>query len=213
MGDCCEETCNEEYSFYPCGANQEYQCDPKAIEKFDEMKKSKTNPTGSAVFKSNPRESPFYFHDGFEAAVFDPLKWRWHDGDASWELEREAGTASEGMWYTEARTQYIANEVGTAELSLTIESPNGGTLSYQIQALIQAPIEDVLVEVDGEPKDIILNTIGEWTTHELEIMAGRVVVSWVHRKNPSDMSAEELARFGGMSLGITRIDDVTFLPK
>ena len=26
MGDCCEETCNEEYSFYPCGVNQPYDC-------------------------------------------------------------------------------------------------------------------------------------------------------------------------------------------
>lgn len=26
MGDCCEETCNEEYSFYPCGVNQPYSC-------------------------------------------------------------------------------------------------------------------------------------------------------------------------------------------
>lgn len=207
MGDCCEETCNSEYSFYPCGFNQPYTCtNPNAAGE------TLSNPTGSNI--NDPEDSPFYFHDGFEANVFNPLHWKWMHGDAAWETEHDEpdSPAAEGSYYAEARTEYIIDDFGgTALLELVVDSPNGGSLSFQLQALIQAPFEDVVIEVDGVAKSIIMNAIEEWTVQELEIGGGRHVVQWVHRKNPSDASEEELA-MGHANLGITRIDDVTFLP-
>lgn len=205
MGDCCEETCNKEYSFYPCGANpdQPYTCmDPTAgVE-------TTSNPTGSNI--NDPEASPYYFHDGFEADVFNPLHWKWMGGDGSWDIERDV-VAAEGAYYTEARTEYIIDDFGETILELSIESPNGGTLSYQVQALIQAPFEDVVIKVDDVPTSIIMNAISDWTVQDLEIEGGLHVIQWVHRKNPSDATAEDLAMVQ-KNLGITRIDDVTFHP-
>lgn len=206
MGDCCEETCNEEFSFYPCGERQPYSClDPNAGTQTD------TNSTGSNNHEEDPRDSPFYFHDGFESNDFDPLHWM--GGDSSWNIEMEDPSA-EGSYYAEARTEYIIDEVGESILQLTLEvPPNGGVLSYQVQALIQAPFEDVLIKVNGDTTSIIMNAIPIWTTQEIQIESGGPhVIQWVHRKNPSDESEEELASSTGKNLGITRIDDVTFRP-
>ena len=58
-----------------------------------------------------------------------------------------------------------------------------------------------------------MNAIPIWTTQEIQIESGGPhVIQWVHRKNPSDESEEELASSTGKNLGITRIDDVTFRP-
>ena len=201
MGDCCEETCNEEYSFFPCGVNQAYSC-------LSPQDDSLTNPTGSGI-----EDSQYYFHDGFEGDTFDSSHWRWLHGDAAWEIEREDNTASEGTSYAEARTEYIIKNVGNSILELTLEAPpNGGSLSYQVQAFIQAPREDVVVKVDDVVVDIIMNAIPTWTLHDMEIEGGGThVIQWVHRKNPSDASDEDLAMVES-NLGITRIDDVMFLP-
>ena len=87
MGDCCEGTCDTEYSFYACGANQPYTCaDPSAG--------THTNPSGSSVY-------PQDFHDGFEANAFDS-HWKL-GGDADWVTEAEV-YAAEGAYYAEART-------------------------------------------------------------------------------------------------------------
>ena len=186
MGDCCDETCDRTYSFYPCGANQPYSCE-------------------------DPKMSPWYFHDGFESGVFDALRWNDHAGDAEWVLEQDE-PASEGSYYAEAQTAYIIDDVGTAALELAIDSENGGILSYQIQAFIQAPFEDVEIKVDGEATSIITNAIGNWKEKTLEIEAGHHVIQWILRKNPSNASAEELAGTGQGPPGITRIDNVQFLP-
>ena len=202
MGDCCEETCDDEYSFYPCGGNQVYSCmNPNAG-----GSSSQTSPTGGSV-----EASPFYFHDGFEADDFDSSHWKWLDGSAAWEIEREADTASEGTSYAEAQTKYIVNDSGESILELQVDSLNGGSLSYQVQALIQAPYEDVLVKVDNVAVDILMNAIPSWTLREVAIEPGEHVIQWVHRKNPSAASDEELAVVEP-NLGITRIDDVTFYP-
>jgi len=206
MGDCCEETCNEEYSFYPCGANQPYTClDPNAgVETI-------SGPTGSSVYDPEDSSSPFYFHDGFEANVFDPLHWKWMGGDGTWEIERDV-VAAEGTYYAEARTEYIIDDVGQTILEISIVSPKGGILSYQVQALIQAPFEDVVIKVDDVPMNIIMNAVPDWTMQELEIdTGGHHVIQWIHRKNPSDATEEELAMVHS-NLGITRIDDVAFHP-
>jgi len=203
MGDCCEETCNTEFSFYACGSNQPYDC---------ENPDTRTNPTGSSVHEMS--SSPFYFHDGFEANVFDPLRWKRNGGDASWEIESD-DPAAEGTHYAEARTEYIVGNTGTSVLELSIQSPQGGTLEYMVQTFIQVPYEDVLIEVDGVVNDIIATSMEEWTLQTLDIEAGvRRTVRWIHRKNPTDASEEELAMTGGEDgmPGITRIDDVKFLP-
>lgn len=204
MGDCCEETCNEEFSFYPCGVNQPYSCsDPDAST-------TKSNPTGSSVYGDGEESSPFFFYDGFEANVFDPLRWNWIHGDAAWEIERDE-PASEGRYYAEARTEHIIGAIGDSRLELVVESPSGGLLSYYVQALIQAPYEDVVVLVDDVPISTMVNAVSQWTRQELQIDRGHHVIQWVHRKNPSGASPEELDLIPP-SDGITRIDDVKFLP-
>lgn len=203
MGDCCEDDCNAEYSFYPCGANQPFSCDNPHL--------TQTGPSGSAVYNT---QDPFYFHDGFEANVFDPLRWRWMDGQGVWEIEHEDAEAPaiEGLYYAEALTEDILDDLDTAELELKVNSPNGGTLSYEIQALIQAPFEDVLIEVDGVAQYILMDAISTWQTQTLDIDPGEHKIKWVVRKNPSDASDEDLA-MSTPNLGITRVDDVTFIPN
>ena len=166
------------------------------------------------VGDENPEDSPYYFHEGFEANVFDPLHWKWMEGDAAWDIEGGVAEnpATKGRRYAEARTENIVVEFGTSILQLTVESRDGGMLLYQIQALIRVPFEDVVVEVDGVATDIIMIKIAEWETRELEIEGGHHVVRWVHRKNPMDASEGEMAA-SAPNEGITRIDDVTFLPR
>jgi hypothetical protein len=210
MGDCCEEDCNAEYSFYPCGANQPFSCDNPHPGKGKDV--TQTGPSGSAIFQDT--SSPDYFHDGFEANVFDPLRWRWMDGQGVWEIEHEddEAPAFEGLYYAEALTEDIIDDLDTAELELKVNSPNGGTLSYAIQALIQAPYEDVLIEVDGVAQYILMDAIPMWQTQTLDIDAGEHKIKWVVRKNPSDASDEDLA-MSTPNLGITRVDDVMFVPN
>lgn len=167
-----------------------------------------------------------YFADSFESGVFDPLRWRYinvPDSDASWEIERQdpndpatASSGDGGDWYAEARTEYVARDRGSAALLLEVSSPNGGTLSYAMQAMIMAPFEDVIVELDGavDLDDVILSAMPRWEVRTLEIPPGSHEVRWVHRKNPGDMSSEELETMGGHgAAGITRIDDVVFIPR
>ena len=119
----------------------------------------------------------------------------------------------QGAYYAEARTERIAEDMGTAILQLTVQSPQGGKLSYMVQSHIQIPYEDVVIEVDGLVADMIVTSIEKWTEWTLDIEAGgRRVVRWIHRKNPTDASEAELAMAGGEDggLGVTRIDDVTF---
>lgn len=201
MGDCCEEDCNEEYSFYECGSTQPYSCvNPNAG-----GGQSHTNPSGSNI------HDQVSFHDGFESNEFDRSHWKWMGGDAAWDIEEDPGTAAEGSHYAEARTAYIINDGGTSSLELSIDSFTGGTLSFQIQALIKAPFEDIVIYVDGVPTSIIMHAIPTWEMQELEIEGGFHTVQWEHRKNPMDADEKELA-VATPNEGITRIDDVAFHP-
>ena len=67
------------------------------------------------------------------------------------------------------------------------------------------------MKVDNVAVDILMNAIPSWTLREVAIEPGEHVIQWVHRKNPSAASDEELAVVEP-NLGITRIDDVTFYP-
>lgn len=191
MGDCCEEACNAEFSFYPCGANQPYIClDPKH------------SGVGVAQTRGVLRDN---YLDGFETNDFDPNHWKWMNGDAAWAIE--AGVAAEGRRYAEARTDDIVDVGGSAVLSLAVDSPRGGTLSYSIQALIQAPFEDLVLKLDYTIVKVFTSAAPEWTEHEMEVTAGSHTVSWVHRKNPGDASEGDLAA-ERLQPGITRVDDV-----
>lgn len=208
MGDCCEETCDTEFSFYPCGANQPYTCvNPKYSGAGETRARVRTGPSDSTVV--NPKDSSYYLQEGFESNTFDHDRWKWMGGDAEWEIE--TGPTIEGRRYAEARTEFIIDDVGTAVLTLAVDSPRGGTVSYSIQALIQAPFEDVSVKVDNAVVSVDVRAVPEWTARQVEVGAGPHTVSWMHRKNPSDASEDELA-VGTPNLGITRLDDVVFLP-
>lgn len=109
--------------------------------------------------------------------------------------------------YAEARTDDIVDVGGSAVLSLAVDSPRGGTLSYSIQALIQAPFEDLVLKLDYTIVKVFTSAAPEWTEHEMEVTAGSHTVSWVHRKNPGDASEGDLAA-ERLQPGITRVDDV-----
>lgn len=116
--------------------------------------------------------------------------------------------------YAEARTDDVDAATGSSVLRLSLDSPNGGVLSYKVMASIMAPFEDVLVKLDGEPVDVIISAVEEWAEGEVRIESGGShEVEWVHRKNPENLSAEELGAVGMGSEGVTRIDDIEFRPS
>ncbi|KAL9180994.1 hypothetical protein ACHAXT_009799 [Thalassiosira profunda] len=205
MGDCCEDACDADFSFYPCGAHQPFDCRaPAAGDGGD------TNPTGASVIDD---ASQYSFRDGFEANVFDALRWQYLKGDAAFEIEHEdsSNPAAEGSYYAEARTANIHNNGDTSELWLTIDSAHGGELTYALQAWIRAPFEDLLVEVDDGVVDVALDAVPDWEARTIDVPAGTHVVKWRLRRNPSDADEAELAA-AGSSEGIVRIDDVAFRP-
>merc|ERR1711971_403602 len=105
----------------------------------------------------------------------------------------ETGAAAKGQRYAEARTQSIIDDGGTAVMSLTVESPRGGTLSYSIQALVRVPFEDTFLQVDDEIVLVDFSPVREWKRRKIEVATGLHTMSWVHRKNPSDANEEDLA--------------------
>jgi len=245
-GDCCEETCDSEYSFYPCGENQPYTClDPTVSTNTTESDSSdstnttesdssdSTNTTESVpsvstnttesdpsvstnTTESDPSvstdtrsDSPFEFHDGFESGVFDPLNWDVDDGDAKWKIE-DSETAVEGNYYAAARSGDISPEFGTANLKHGIESIGGGVLSFDIQALVQIPFDDVIIMVDDDIVAEFTSATAGWERKTLDITAGPHMVQWIHRKNPSNMGETDLAAFGDPDEGVTMVDNVAF---
>ena len=119
--------------------------------------------------------------------------------------------AAEGTHFAEARTGDIVVDFGEAVLELSVSSPNGGKLSFQIQTFIQAPHEDLVLKIDDVDVSVVINSMTQWKKEEFEIKAGEHSIKWVHRKNPSRMSDEVLAE-AEHDLGISRIDDVIFSP-
>mmetsp|Transcript_2796 Transcript_2796/g.5539 ORF Transcript_2796/g.5539 Transcript_2796/m.5539 type:complete len:362 (-) Transcript_2796:64-1149(-) len=193
-GDCCEDTCDPEFSFYTCGANQPYSCvDPDA---------------GKA--RSMPLPD---YHEGFESGDFDPSFWSFVDtGDAQWEVENDSDApAAEGSHFAEARTEDILDDFGEAVLEFRVSSPNGGKLSFQVQTHNRAPVEDLVLKIDSREVSVIVDTTSDWRLEEFDITKGEHVISWVHRKNPGNLPEDELVMMES-SLGISRIDDVTFHP-
>jgi len=194
-GDCCEETCDPEYGFYPCGANQAYVCmDP------------------SVTDKETRSDSPFAFSDGFESGVFDPLRWDVDDGDAEWKVD-DTRKASEGDYYISARTVDITPKFGTAKLKHGIQSMGGGVLSFDIQALVQIPFDDVIIMIDDDVVAEFSSVTDGWESHSLDIPTGPHLVQWVHRKNPSNMLDADLNLFGEPEEGVTMLDNISFQPS
>ena len=189
-GDCCEGTCDEEFSFYPCGVNQPYTCSDPDVGK------------GRAV--AQPAVFPV-FHDGFESGAFHS-KWNYLDRDAAWEVDDDIEIAAEGIRFAEARTSDINAEYGEAVLELAVSSPNGGTLSFQVQTFMTAPREDLVLKIDDVVVSVIINTVSEWQLEEYEIPNGMHSIKWVHKKNPSNELLAEVET----CLGVSRLDDVTF---
>jgi hypothetical protein len=186
-GDCCEETCDDEFSFYTCGAVG-YSCSNPNIGK--------------------ERRVSFSFSEGFESGEFSS-EWTFMNGDASWEVDDDR-PAADGTHFAEARTEDIIDDVGEAVLELIINSPKGGKLSYWVQTFIQAPHEDLVLKIDDEEVNVIIDSVPEWTKEEnVVIPAGRVSVKWVHRKNPANESADTLEAVEPAE-GISRIDGVYF---
>jgi len=193
-GDCCEETCDPEYGFYPCGANQAYVCmDPSVLE------------------KETKSDSPFAFSDGFESGVFDPLRWDVDDGDAEWKVD-DSRAAAQGNYYISARTGDITPKFGTAKLKHGIQSLGGGVLSFDIQALIQIPFDDLIIMIDDDIVAEFSSVTDGWESHSLDIPTGPHLVQWVHRKNPSNMLDADLNLFGEPEEGVTMIDNISFRP-
>jgi len=194
-GDCCEDTCDSEYAFYPCGANQAYVCmDP------------------SVVNKETKSDSPFSFQDGFESGVFDPLHWDVDDGDAEWKID-DSKPAAEGNYYISARTGDISPEFGTAKLKHGIQSFGGGVLSFDIQALVQIPFDDLIIMIDDDVVAEFSSATTGWERQELDIPTGPHLVQWIHRKNPSNMLEADLKLFGYPDEGVTMIDNIAFQPS
>jgi hypothetical protein len=192
-GDCCEETCDSHYSFYPCGMNQPFTCmDPSVINK--ELTRS---------------EFHFDFFDGFESGVSDPLHWSMGNGDTPWNVE-DVKPAAEGNYYNAARTSQISSQFGKAVLQHSIESFGGGVLSFDIQALVQIPFDDVIIMIDDDiVAEFTSGTLG-WENLEYNITPGPHLVQWIHRKNPSNMPESDLTLFGYPDEGVTMIDNVAF---
>ncbi|KAL7494329.1 hypothetical protein ACHAWT_003069 [Skeletonema menzelii] len=194
-GDCCEETCDNEYSFYPCGANQAYDCrDP------------------SVANKESTSDSPFSFQDGFESGVIDPLRWDVDDGDAKWKID-DSKAAAGGDYYIAARSEDISPEYGTARLKHVIESMGGGVLSFDIQALVQIPFDDVIIMIDDDIVAEFSSSSAGWERKALDISTGPHLVQWIHRKNPSNMPEADLTLFGYPDEGVTMIDNIAFQPS
>eukprot|EP00970_Alexandrium_tamarense_P009379 scaffold1868_cov194-Alexandrium_tamarense.AAC.23 len=221
-GDCCEDSCDQDFAFYTCGANQPFECLMVEVDEppvttvsastTEAPKTTEVSPTGAVLGDLvAARSNPVALRDGFEAGVFDPLMWNWMDGDANWETDDDVD-AAEGKWFAEARTGDIIDDMGTAVLALKVKSPNGGKLAFQIQALIQSPHEDLIIEVDDKPVSFIINTIDQWKKEEVDILeGGEHIIKWVHRKNPTNQDEGALSKVA-KNEGISRIDDVTFTP-
>jgi hypothetical protein len=178
-GDCCEETCDPAYSFYPCGTNQPYTClDP------------------SVLNKERNSNSPFAFSDG----------------DAAWKIDASKAS-NEGKYYVAARTGDISPQYGTAKLKHGIESFGGGVLSFDIQALVQIPFDDVIIMIDDDIVAEFTSSTAGWERHALDVSVGPHLVQWIHRKNPSNMLETDLSLFGYPEEGVTMLDNVAFQPS
>jgi hypothetical protein len=206
-GDCCEKTCDPEFSFYPCGVNQPYTCmDPGAV---SNETSSVSNP--SVVNKETRSISPLPYHDGFESGTFDPILWDIDDGDAAWKVE-DIKTAVEGNNYVAAHTADIVPNFGKAVLKHSIKSSGGGVLTFDIQASVQIPFDDVIIMIDNDVVAEFASATEGWEKHELDITAGSHLVQWIHRKNPSNMLEADLTLFGYPDEGVSMIDNIAFKP-
>jgi len=202
MGDCCEETCDNDHSFYPCkNPDQPLVCLDPGVTVEQEVRSSIVSPLLRSA------ASPFYFHDGFENNVLAPPHWHTGLGGASWSVERD----ETGNHLAEARTEDIDANGGAATLRLTVSSPRGGTLSFLVMALHRAPHEDLVIKVDGAVHEVVSPAEG-WQSLAVELTGGgEHVVEWVHRKNPALIDDASDSSASG-SEGVSRVDEVTFTP-
>jgi len=203
-GDCCEGTCGADLSFWTCGLNQPFVCldpDPEG---------GSTNPTGSAVIE--PSSSAYGLSETFEGNVLTPPQWRTGAGlGASWSIERDGPG---GNRYAEARTADIVSDGAEAVLQLSLSSPSGGTLSYELLAEVGAPHEDFVVRVDGGVLDVVSSPMDGWEGREAVLPGGPHVVQWVLRKAPMGGAASdgEISSASARASGIVRVDNVAFVP-
>lgn len=202
-GDCCEGTCDADVAFWPCGLNQPFVClDP------DPEGGSGTNPTGSAIMA---KSSDYALSETFEGNAFTP-PWKTGAGlGASWSIERDGPN---GDRYAEARTADIIADGAEAVLQLSLSSPSGGVLSYELLADVSAPHEDFVVRVDGDAISVVSSPMDSWEGREIVLDVGQHVVQWVLRKAPMAGAASdgEISSASARAGGVVRVDDVVFVP-
>ena len=86
---------------------------------------------------------------------------------------------------------------GAASMSLVIVAGEfGGTLSFAVHSNANAPLEVLEVGVDGRATTAITGPSAGWETRELELEAGRRVVTFVHVSNPEHLPIATLEGMG-----------------
>ncbi|KAL3805618.1 hypothetical protein HJC23_005862 [Cyclotella cryptica] len=134
------------------------------------------------------------------------------DGDAVWRLDD--GASNSGSYSILASSSDISRGSGSSDVHFVLYSEDGGTLKYKISTSTTAPRDDFAILLNDQLKEAVFGLMPTFEYKSLDIPMGKVAVTFRHRKNPGNLSAELLGALGKvMTEGFTRLDDVRFEPN
>lgn len=133
-------------------------------------------------------------------------------GDATWEID-DASNGISGSYSIVASSKNIQSDSGSSNIEFVLNSKKGGSLKYNVLSSTTAPHDDFAIYLNGKPAEAIFGQSLSYEYKALDIPAGKVVVTMMHRKNPGGLSGSLLESLGIVETeGVTRLDDVRFLP-